>query len=331
MKMSWQVAAALLVCACAAPPARQADEASPEPSDAAPVTAPSAPAPRGLTAEDVLAIAPELTARSATRLLEIHGGSGPTAEMVAEAGLATAAQGFRTFDEEMAREVGALLDRAYGTLTAHDRATLGAYLDRVRSGSTSPDEARAGHRLFAQAVASLDAERRSRLALLIERGLFAGLQYEVDARARTLAAKPIDVAVMAGPQQRSGMAQPGPRVAEVPPGAVPQAARESGFGAPKGRGEAYWRAEADRRRTKVTSLERELEAAILDGARYIYPPDTNGQIGFGTPTPDPFYVNREKANARIAQLKTQLAAAKQRLSDLDDEARRDYAMPGWLR
>ena len=54
-------------------------------------------------------------------------------------------------------------------------------------------------------------------------------------------------------------------------------------------------------------------------------------MGFGTPTPNPFYVARAKANARIAQLRSQLASAKQRLSDLDDDARRDSAMPGWLR
>jgi hypothetical protein len=35
--------------------------------------------------------------------------------------------------------------------------------------------------------------------------------------------------------------------------------------------------------------------------------------------------------AGIAQLRSQLASAKQRLLDLDDDARRDYAMPAWIR
>jgi len=279
--------------------------------------------------EGLQAIAPELSARSAARLIEVFGRSGQTAEAVAESGLVTASQGFRTLDDGTVREVGAVLAEAYATLAPADRMKLGSYVDRMRSGDAVGDEARDGRRLFTQAVANLDAGRRSRLQALFEQGIFAGLQYEVDARERTLAAQPVGIAP---PEPARTSLVAGPRRGAAPGVVIPSPARLEAGGAPKGRGEAYWRAEAQRRRERVSVLERELAEAEAAGARFIYSSDeSDGQMGFGTPTPNPFYVARAKANARIAQLRSQLASAKQRLSDLDDDARRDSAMPGWLR
>jgi hypothetical protein len=321
----WRIAIVLLACACRSPQERD--------SDAPPVEVPAAAEPERapeavLTVEALRAIAPELTARSAAGLIEAFGRSGQPAEAVAEAGLATASQGFRTLDEDAVREVGALLDAAYATLAPEDRSRLGSYLDRVRSGGTTRDDSRAGHALFAQAATNLGAQRLLRLQALFERGILAGLQYEADARARTLAARTLE----AEPPRASLV--PGPHRVQVAPGAVRPPARSAPEvrEPPKGRGEAYWRREAERRRARVATLERELAEAELIGASYVYGAASgDGQIGFGTPTPDPFYVNRTKINARIAQLRSQLDAAKQSLSDLDDDARRDYAMPAWLR
>ena len=328
----WSVAAAVLACACqAASPGGGTAEPPPSTPGAAPAPLASTSASEDVPSVDALqAIAPELSARSAARLIEAFGRSGQTAEAVAEAGLATASQGFRTLDDATVREAGAVLAEAYATLAPADRVKLGSYLDRVRSGDAVGD-ARDGRRLFAQAVANLGSERRSRLQELFEQGIFAGLQYESEARERTLAAQPVEVGTAPPEPARTSLVA-GPQRGTAPGVVVPSPARLEAGGAPKGRGEAYWRAEAQRRRERVSVLERELAEAEAAGARFVYSSDeSDGQMGFGTPTPNPFYVARAKANARIAQLRSQLASAKQRLSELDDDARRDSAMPGWLR
>lgn len=331
MRIRGWLAAGLLACACTSPRARPSDAPPAEVAASVPAVEPSAtPTPEAVvTVEALQAIAPELNARCAARLIEAFGRAGQPVDAVAEAGLAMASQGFRTLDQGAVREAGALLDEAYATLASEDRARLGAYLDRVRSGGTSHDETREGHSLFARAALNLDGGRRSRLQALFEKGVLAGLQYEEDARARTLAAQPVLVPT----EPVLSSIEPGPHRVTVPPGALrtPVPVAMEGV-APKGRGEAYWRAEAERRRRRVEALERELAEAEAAAASFVYSSDgSDGQIGFGTPSPNPFYVARTKANARIAQLRSQLATAKQRLSDLDDDARRDYAMPGWLR
>ena len=173
----WSVAVAVLACACqAASPGR--DTAEPPPSTAAaapaPSVAPTSPAQDVPSVEGLQAIAPELSARSAARLIEVFGRSGQTAEAVAESGLVTASQGFRTLDDGTVREVGAVLAEAYATLAPADRMKLGSYVDRVRSGDAVGDEARDGRRLFTQAVANLDAGRRSRLQGALRAGHLRG-------------------------------------------------------------------------------------------------------------------------------------------------------------
>jgi hypothetical protein len=92
----------------------------------------------------------------------------------------------------------------------------------------------------------------------------------------------------------------------------------------RGRGEAYWRAEAQQRREAVTVAEREAGAAERAGKGFIYPPDSAERLS-------EFSEGQAAAQARVVRAQAALHAARQRLSDLDDDARRDHALPGRVR
>jgi hypothetical protein len=87
--------------------------------------------------------------------------------------------------------------------------------------------------------------------------------------------------------------------------------------------EQYWRDRANAARAEVARLEeavKELEKLFLvDGESYV---DDSGKT-----------VIRDLAHLReiVAKTNRDLAAAKQAVADLEDEARRKGALPGWLR
>src|SRR5688572_12141799 len=89
------------------------------------------------------------------------------------------------------------------------------------------------------------------------------------------------------------------------------------------RQEQYWRDRAHAARAEVARLEevvKELEKLYLvDGESYV---DDGGKT-----------VIRDLAHLRevVARAKRDLAAARQAVADLEDEARRKGALPGWLR
>jgi hypothetical protein len=173
----WSVAAGLLACGCTGPAVPRSGDPPIEAAHQSEAATPPTPAPTSVVSvAELRAIAPELTERSAARLVEAFGQSGQPADAIAEAGLMTASQGFRTFDGALMAETAGLLGESYETLTPGDRARLGTYLDHVRAGGAAPDEAREGRRLFAQAVRNLDDARRSRLTALYEQGIVAGIR-----------------------------------------------------------------------------------------------------------------------------------------------------------
>ena len=113
----------------------------------------------------------------------------------------------------------------------------------------------------------------------------------------------------------------GSSVPAVPPeDARPARAAESGH---KGRGEAHWRAEAARVRERLRELEE--RAAEL-----------RSQIAERSSQSEVFGRRRSSADkTSVARLQASLAAierrARQTQEDLEERARRDGALPGWLR
>jgi hypothetical protein len=91
----------------------------------------------------------------------------------------------------------------------------------------------------------------------------------------------------------------------------------------RGRGEAYWRSEAARVRERLRALEQraaELRAQIAERA-------SQSEV-FGRR-------RASSGSSSIASLRASLAAVERRArltqDDLEDRARRDGALPGWLR
>jgi hypothetical protein len=112
-------------------------------------------------------------------------------------------------------------------------------------------------------------------------------------------------------------------VPAVAPGERPEAAPEK----PRGRGESYWRREAERVRQRIRTMESQasdLRASIAEQAA-----EAAHLVG-----------GRRKSSASLAgngsaRLQSKVAALERRMremeEDLADRARRDGALPGWLR
>ena len=95
----------------------------------------------------------------------------------------------------------------------------------------------------------------------------------------------------------------------------------------EGRGEDYWTGAMDAAREKVLALERELKR--LDNAEAALQNEFYGKD-------DPYQREQTKAAwddtlDRRATMRAELENAKQELLDLEQEARRSGALPGWLR
>jgi len=111
-------------------------------------------------------------------------------------------------------------------------------------------------------------------------------------------------------------------VPAVPPGA---AASHPERERPRGRGEDYWRKEAGRTRLKLQALAEQREALRARIAEQ--ESDTRRFLRRGPAAASPA--------ASLIALQSRLAALERRLreteDDLLDRARRDGALPGWLR
>jgi hypothetical protein len=114
-------------------------------------------------------------------------------------------------------------------------------------------------------------------------------------------------------------------VDSVPAAAPGTASSQPERGLPRGRGEAYWRREASRTRQKLSALgeQREsLRARIAeqegDARRFL----RRRSAGLDS-------------SSSLATLQARLAAVERRIREIEDDlferARRDGALPGWLR
>lgn len=93
---------------------------------------------------------------------------------------------------------------------------------------------------------------------------------------------------------------------------------------PRGRGEKYWREEAARVRERVRSFEERAAALRARIAERSREPQAYGRGG-----------GSASKSGGVASLQASLAALERRirgtLNDLEERARRDRALPGWLR
>jgi len=113
-------------------------------------------------------------------------------------------------------------------------------------------------------------------------------------------------------------------VSSVPAVPASEAASPEREAGPRGQGEAFWRREAAAMRERLRALEERaaaLRARIAERAQE-----------------SPVYGGRRRASSgssSIASLKASLAAVERRAQktqdDLEERARRDGALPGWLR
>jgi hypothetical protein len=156
------------------PPAGVTSGALATPAPAAPIAAPPAghaQAVRTATEEVPLLSSPAaeaLMAQSAGQILE------PPEVFRRSYGLV--GRGLRALNQDESKELGELHTLIYVSLPPAERAQLGDYIDRARSGyATSPEEDRQMSRLMKSAVLALPADRRARLQALFEKALNAGL------------------------------------------------------------------------------------------------------------------------------------------------------------
>ena len=116
-------------------------------------------------------------------------------------------------------------------------------------------------------------------------------------------------------RDQTGVASvPGPR----PAAEIPRATEKAAPGLPRGRGETYWRHEADRVRQQVRKLEAQAATVRSRIEAERARPQQHGKSAKRGPD----------LEARLAALRLE---ARQLEDDLSDRARRDRALPGWLR
>lgn len=325
---------AMVACeACSRTPARTArPDATPPVTVSPAVTIPpevATPSAAIVTAPDLMAVAPELTAASAELLIERFGAQYASAEAIAEAGIATASSGFRTLDPKEAAEAGALLDAAYGTLGSGGRAKIGVYLDQVRSGAVTPGESAAGRQLFTDALGRLPARRRVRLASLYETAIVAGLKEYAAAQTRTRDAQPIGGVAVAPAAPSAALVTTATSVGSTRSGSIhpSMAGLLPKTGGLPTRGEAYWKAEAQRRQQRVTTLEQELAKLQAQYDAWSKSgPDRSGTLMAADRT-----AWAENTRRRIAELKGLAEQARVSVLDLEYDCVRDNGLPGWVR
>jgi hypothetical protein len=255
--------------------------------------------PRVVAAE-LIGLAPELTPASAEMLARaMPGASGPP---LAEMGLLFASRGFDLMERRELLEMGQLFDEVYATLPPPDRAWMGEYMRLLRDGSLTTEASTRGRQLLTQGVNLLPAERRARLQALVEKAIAAALEARRKAESRT----PPPATPVAGPLQPFAPQPPNS------PGAEPGAVVPSGSPSPSpAQGEAYWRGRMNEAREKVASLKEKVDEL-----------DRITKQNLGTPS---------KWTEELARAREELAAADRAIGDLEEEARRKGALPGWFR
>jgi hypothetical protein len=310
--------------------------------------------PGGPDAAGRLAVlAPELSPSAARRLVAATA-TYSSEVFLAERGLLLATNGFSSMRREDVAELGRLYSRGYQGLGPADREWMSTYVQRLRGGALTAEDSTRGRTLMTRSVNALSATERSKLQSLFERALVAGLRDEQLAaeRARN------ESATAPPPRSASSSSTGSPPVSF---GGTPwedrtarNDAARSGNAAPPQRetnakGEAYWRSRMQAARERVTSLEKrvaDLERtsnASAYGSGYVEvcrPPERLTreterayQECVQRTGAQPFreVAGHQRDLERLDQARRDLAAARIAVSDLEDEARRAGAPPGWLR
>lgn len=293
------------------------------------------------TAAELLALAPELTPASAALLVsDVPNATGPG---LADLGLVVATRGFDQMERDELAEMAALIEEAYATLPPGDHAWMGEYMRMLRDGSLAAADGVRGRRLLTQGVNALAPPRRERLQALMETAIRAGL------KARRRDAAPDDEPAP------SGTSPSGPALVQRPLPPVAQGAQTlpsqpgGAVSAGNGHGEAYWRSQMQAARARVAQLKGQIEALDKEAAREAQGPGPAPVCPKTIPsTPQQqaalddclktrqnwhlaWQVRQGERAQRLTQLQDELAAAQRGIGDVEDEARRDGALPGWLR
>jgi hypothetical protein len=252
-----------------------------------------------VVATELIGLAPELTPASAEMLARaMPGASGPS---LAEIGLLFASRGFDLMERRELLEMGQLFDEVYATLPPADRDWMDEYMRLLRDGGLTRESSVRGRQLLTQGVNLLPAERRARLQVLVEKAIGAAL----DARRKAEGRTPPPATPVAGPLQPFAPQPPNS------PGAEPGAMVPTSPSPSPARGEAYWRSRMKEAREKVASLKVKVDE--LDRI-------TKQNLG-----------STSKWAADLAKAREELAAAEREIGDLEEEARKAGALPGWFR
>jgi len=325
---------------------------SPPPSpreEPPPVLAASTPAAPEPAPEDTVALlvaaAPELTPQSARALLEGTSAAGRDVTTLSRVSLLEALAGFERLTPDQLRELSGLFAKAYGHLESADRAELESYLQGIRGGrtGTAPQEGRA-RRLLNTAIVALSPAERQRLQALYAGAITASLAAKKETARRAREPPPVVAAESARP-----FTPPPASAADASAGGRTAVARGSSSSssldtaATRGRGEAYWRSRAQQLRAAVARLERTVADLDAKATSLAYGAASSRAMPGATAAEanavqlrnavaqQSWQAERTKVMGELERARRALASAKQELDGLDDEARRDGALPGWLR
>jgi len=270
---------------------------------ALPAGAPPVPAvdPR-VVARELVTLAPELTLASAEMLAREF--PGPSGQGLAEMGLLFASSGFDLMERAELLEMGQLFEEVYATLPPPDRDWMGEYMRMLREGSLSAGASVRGRQLLTQGVNLMPAERRVRLQALIEKAIGAALEARRKAKGRT----PAPATPLPAPMQPHVPMPPNSPPAE-PAGIVPSAS------ATPAQGEAYWRSRMKEARARVAQLKQQVEKL-----------DTIVRQNSGSTS-----LAQKSRIEQLTQMREELAAAERAIGEIEDQARKAGALPGWLR
>ena len=177
------------------------------------------------------------------------------------------------------------------------------YMRDVREGNLGSEDSLRGRRLLTEAVNRIPPERRQRLQSLVERALRSAVEARRSAKNRT---PPPPTPPLAPP----GAFQPMPPNTPAPEPALAPKSSPS----PPTKGEAYWRERMRDARAKVTRLRKEVTDLEKAAARE------------ATAGADP-----KKRLDRLAQMRVELTEAERAVTEIEEEARKAGALPGWLR
>lgn len=256
-------------------------------------------------AAELVVVAPELTPASAEMVAAaVPGASGP---VLAEMGLLYATRGFDLLDRAELLEMGQLFEEVYATLPPPDRDWMGQYMRHLREGSLEPEASVRGRRLLTHGVSLLAPERRARLQALVEKSIRAALEARSKAQGRT----PPPVPAAAAPFQPFAPMPPNSPPAD-PAGIVPSTPSPGG---PPVRDEAWWRSRMKEARARVALL-RQRVAALDKGVR-----ESLGSTSLA---------QRSRVE-ELARLRAELVAGERAIGEIEEEARKAGALPGWLR